>query len=140
MFKIAKLNNVENEKVNIELATIEQHSFKDGKKEPDEKFKTLSFDISGKDYDFGFDLNCRLEKLLEIPMYEPIDFSSYIFDGETWLNVNGLNGDKPIMNIKITRYIKNKFIISLTFYSDYGYDDNVYSGIIEFDFNLDDYL
>ena len=140
MFKIAKLDNVEDEKVNIELVTQEQHSYKDGKKESVEIFKTLSFDISGKNYDFGFDLNCRLEKLLEIPMNETIDFSNYIFGGETWLNVNELNGVEPTMDIKITRYLKNKFIIYLTFYTEYSYDNNTYSGMIEFDFNLDDYL
>lgn len=44
------------------------------------------------------------------------------------------------MDIKITRYLKNRFIIFLTFYTDYSYDENDYSGMIEFTFNLDDYL
>ena len=73
-------------------------------------------------------------------MNETIDFKDYIFGGETWLNVKGLNGVEPEMDIKITRYLKNRFIIFLTFYTDYSYDENDYSGMVEFTFNLDDYL
>ena len=58
-------------------------------------------------------------------MNETLDFKDYIFGSETLLNV---------------RYLNNKFIIFLTFYTDYGFDDNDYSGMIEFTFNLDDYL
>lgn len=140
MFKIAKLDNVKNEKVSIELVSQTHCSYKDGKKDKEESFKTLSFDISGDNYCLGFDLNCRLEKLLELPMSETIDFNDYIFGGETWLNVNGLNGVEPQIDVKITRYLKNKYIIYLTFYTEYSYDDNDYSGMIEFTFNLDDYL
>ena len=111
MFKIAKLENVSNEKVSINLVAQEQSSYENGKKVSFEAFKTLSFDISGDDYSFGFDLNCKLEKLLEIPMNETIDFKDYIFGGETWLNIRGLNGVEPTMDIKITRYLKNKFIL-----------------------------
>mgnify|MGYP004487895491 CR=1 FL=1 len=121
------------------LLTVEEEQ-ELGKKVKDETFKTLSFDISGDNYSFGFDLNCKLEKLLEIPMNETIDFKDYVFGGETWLNVKDLNGIEPVLDIRITRYLKNKFIIFLTFYTDYSYDENDYSGMIEFTFNLDDYL
>ena len=140
MFKLAKLEKVNNEKVSINLVTQEQSSYENGKKVSHESFKTLSFDISGDNYSFGFDLNCKLEKLLEIPMNETIDFKDYVFGGETWLNVKDLNGIEPVLDIRITRYLKNKFIIFLTFYTDYSYDENDYSGMIEFTFNLDDYL
>ena len=110
------------------------------KKVKDETFKTLTFDVSGDDYSLSFDLNCNLEKLLEIPMNETIDFKDYISGGETWLNVKDLNGVEPEMNIKIIRYLKNKFIIFLTFYTDYNYDKIDYSEMIEFSFNLYDYL
>ena len=140
MFKIAKLEKVNNEELKISLVTQEHHSYENGKKSS-ECFKTLSFDISGDDYSFAFDLNCRLEKLLEIPMSETKDFKNYIFLGETWLNVKGLNGVEPETNIKITRYLKNRFLIFITFYTDYyNNDDNDYSGMIEFTFNLDDFL
>ena len=137
MFKLAKLEKVNNEKVSINLVTQEQSSYENGKKVSHESFKTLSFDISGDDYSFGFDLNCKLEKLLEIPMNETIDFKDYIFKGETYLSVVDTSFE-PELDIKITRYLKNKFIILLTFYTC-GNCDN-YSGIIEFTFNLDDYL
>lgn len=140
MFKVAKLEKVDNEQVTIEYVTQRQCAYDNGKKVLDESFKTLSFDVSGDDYSLSFDLNCRLEKLLEIPMNETIDFDEYVFGGETWLNIRGMNGVEPQINVKITRYLKNKFIIFLTFYTDYSYDDEDYSGMIEFTFNLDDYL
>ena len=140
MFKIAKLEKVNNEKVSINLITYEQSKYENGEKILTEIVKTLSFDISGDNYSFGFDLNCKLEKLLELPMNEIIDFKDYIFDGETWFNVKDLNGIEPLMDIKITRYLKNKFIIFLTFFTDYSYDENDYSGMAEFTFNLDNYL
>lgn len=140
MFKIAKLEKVNNEKVSINLITYEQSKYENGKKILTEIVKTLSFDISGDNYSFGFDLNCKLEELLELPMNETIDFKDYILDGETWFNVKDLNGIEPLMDIKITRYLKNKFIIFLTFFTDYSYDENDYSGMAEFTFNLDDYL
>ena len=141
MFKIAKLEKVNNENITIDYITQQRCGYELGKKIKDETFKTLTFDISGDNYSFSFTLNCKIEKFLEIPMNETIDFKDYIFEGETWLNVRGLNGIVPEMDIKITRYLKNKFIIFLTFYTDcYSYDENDYSGTIEFTFNLDDYL
>ncbi len=144
MFKIAKLDQVDHENVNIYLITQEQCKFENGKKISCESFKTLGFDIDGKinndEYNFSFELNCRLEELLKFPNSEIVDFNKYIWNGETWLNVNGLNGVEPQMDIKITRYLKNKFIIFLTFYTDYSYDDNSYSGMIEITFDLDNYL
>ena len=140
MFKVAKLEKVDNEKVSINLVTQERNKYENGKVVLSETFKTLSFDISGDNYSFSFNLNCKLEDLLEIPMNETVDFKDYIFDSEILLNVKNLNIIEPKIYIKITRYLKNKFIIFLTFYTDYGYDKNDYSGMIEFTFNLDDYL
>ena len=141
MFKIAKLEKVNNENITIDYITQQRYGYELGKKIKDKTFKTLTFDISGDIYSFSFVLNCKIEKLLEIPMNETIDFKDYIFEEETWFNVRGLNGIDPEMDIKITRYLKNKFIIFLIFYTDcYSYDENDYSGMIEFTFNLDDYL
>lgn len=141
MFKIGKLEKVENEKVTITLIKQEHKKYEKGSKVSEEVFKTLSFDISGNDYSLSFDLNCRLEKLLELPLGETIDFNDYIFEGETWLNTKEESNLEPQMDVRITRYIKNKYIILLTFYTDYmREEDNIYSGVIEFTFDLDDYL
>ena len=141
MFKIGKLEKVENEEVTITLVKQEHKKYEKGIKVSEENFKTLSFNISGDDYSLSFDLSCRLEKLLELPLGETINFNDYIFEGETWLNTKEESNLEPLMNIKITRYIKNKYIILLTFYTDYMHDDNnIYSGMIEFTFNLEDYL
>ena len=66
MFKIAKLENVNNENVTINCYTLQKCSSELGKKVKDETFKTLTFDVSGDDYSLSFELNCKLEKLLEI--------------------------------------------------------------------------
>lgn len=138
MFKVAKLENVKNENIDTHFVSHEYTQYQEGKKVLVDSFKTLSFDISGNNYSFSFDLNCKLERLLEIPMNKQIDFNSYIFNEETLLYVN----DKcvePTMDIKVTRYLKNKFIVFLSFYT-LCIDDNNYAGIIEFTFNLDDYM
>ena len=85
-------------------------------------------------YSFKFNLNCKLEKLLEIPLNETINFINYISIGDTLLS----NIIDPEINVTITRYLENKFIIFLTFYTAYNEDN--YSGMIEFDFDLNNYL
>ena len=99
----------------------------------------MSFNISSDDYSLNFELNCKLEKLLEIPMNKTIDFSDYILRG-IYLEVHDSSEIYVQTNIKITRYLNNNFIIFLAFFADYSFDDDDYSGIIEITFNLDDYL
>lgn len=141
MFKVAKLKKVYNENINIEFITHQQRSYSNGEKKLEEKFQTLSFNISGDDYSLSFDLNCKLDKLLEIPMNETINFNDYIFKSETWFNVKEASGVHPEIDIKITRYLRNKFILFLTFSTDCAdYNNDDYAGMIEFTFNLDDYL
>ena len=140
MFKIAKFNKVNNEKVSINF--VEQKHYKRSKEKP-EQFKTLAFDIEAKDkennYFFTFALNCRPEELLKIPHNETIDFSNYIFDGETFFNINNIIFE-PEINIKITRYLNNNFIIYITLYTDSFQEEDDYSVVMEITFNLDDYL
>lgn len=140
MFKIAKLEQVKNENVDINLIKQELSKYENGKKVIQESFETLSFSIYGDDYLLSFDLNCKLEKLLEIPINKKIDFKDYLLDGSTWLNAKDLDNIDPEIDIKITRYLKNKFIIFITFYTNYSSIKYNYSGILEFTFNLDDYI
>lgn len=140
MFKINKLENVENEKVTINLVTQENYII-DTKEH--EEFKTLTFDIEGKlgeiEYSLTFDLNCRLEELLKLEHSETIDISNYIF--ESYFTVNGIPDTFPKIDITINRWINNKFIVLIHFYTEIlTENEDIYSGIIEFDFNLDDYL
>ena len=50
MFKVAKLEKVNNEKVTIDFVTQQHCAYDNGKKTSEESFKTLSFDVSGDDY------------------------------------------------------------------------------------------
>lgn len=137
MFKISKLLDVRNEKTTISFVSQEYCKI-DGKID---YFKTLSFNVEGNiennDYSLSFDLNCRPEELLNIELSETVDMKKYIFIGETIFYDKSENRTTidPYMNIKITRYLKNSFIIYIDFITD-----DYFSGIIEFNFNLDDYL
>lgn len=137
MFKLNKLIDTQEEKVVISYVTQENHII--GNKQND-SFKTLSFDIEGKiegnKYSFSFDLNCKLEELLKIN--KSIDFKKYIFDGETFFNINGLTDISPEFDIYIDRWTKNKYLININFVSNIS--NNYYSGIIEFIFDLDEYI
>lgn len=137
MFKLNKLIDTQEEKVIISYVTQESHII--GNKESD-SFKTLSFDIEGKiegnTYSFSFDLNCKIEELLKIN--KSIDFKKYIFNGETFFNINGLTDIDPEFNIYINRWAKNKYLINIKFLSNISND--YYSGIIEFIFDLDKYI
>lgn len=140
MFKVNKLIEVEKEKIEINFVTQKETIYENGKSKNIDEFKTLSFFIDGNIdnelYSLSFDLNCKLEELLKIPKYETIDFRNYILDGETFFNINDNNGVKPEkFNIKITRYLKNKYVI----YIDFIVEEK-YSGIIEIDFDLDKYI
>lgn len=140
MFRVGQLKDVSNESVSINLVKQEKDSYKNGKKVTHEEYNTLSFDVSSDDYSLCFEMNCELEDLLKIPMNETIDFKDYLFSGKCLLNIKNYNGIEPEFNIKITRYLDNRFIIFLTFYTEYSYDENNYGGIVEFTFNLDDYM
>lgn len=47
MFKIAKLEEVNNEKLNIDYITQEDYKYENGKSNLYDSFKTLSFNIFG---------------------------------------------------------------------------------------------
>ena len=57
MFKIAKLEQVNNEKVSINCILQEKNNYDNGKNIKDERFKTLSFKVSGNNYSIEFHLN-----------------------------------------------------------------------------------
>lgn len=137
MFKINRLNDVKEENININYVTQESYNTSNKTKE---SFETLSFDIQGKqeeiNYSFSFDLNCKLEELLKIN--KSIDFKDYLFKGETFLTINGITDTDPEFDITIDRWANNKFLINIKFSSNISND--YYSGIIEFIFNLDNYI
>lgn len=137
MFKIARLNDIKKEQVEIKNIPFQIYHYQNGEKKID-KFNTLSFDVYNDCYSFSFYLNCQLEKLLQLPMSEKVDFKEYICAGDIWLHVkdgNSYDIEMSDINIQITRYLKNRFIILIHFFTDEDY-----SGIIELSFNLDDYI
>lgn len=142
MFKINKLNDVSNENISISSSKVEIHKvgigiigYKLG----------LTFDISGKlnndNYSFGFDLSCNQEDLLNLNPLETINYNNYKCNndkfhiGETFFNFNEENGIEPDeLNIKISRYKDTRYLVYITFIIE------DYSGVIEFEFKLDEYL
>ena len=98
MFKIGKLEKVNNETIDIKIFTQEKIKHEKSNKNS-ETFKSLSFDISGDDYFLSFALNCQLEKLLDIPMNQTIDFSNYLLSG-TYLTMQGITDFDIKTNIR----------------------------------------
>ena len=140
MFKVGKIKQISNEKVEIKPSYINKGSFRDGKTTYT-KINTLSFEISGDDYSFTFETNKDNEELLKIPMREVVDFKDYIFIGETFFNIYGdTNYMDPDMKIIIYRYLENRFEITIHFNTEEYNPEEEYSGIIQFSFDLDDYL
>ena len=130
MFKIARLEKLENEKVKI----INNNTY-------------ISFDIEGtidkEEYNFSFSLNCSKEELSELVHSNETDFNKYILSGETYLNVNGIQYINPMTDftydVKICRWLQSKYIVNISFFSEEGIQNSdIYSGKIEFEFDIDD--
>lgn len=130
MFKIARLEKLENEKVKI----INNNTY-------------ISFDIEGtidkEEYNFSFSLNCSKEELSELVYSNETDFNKYILSGETYLNVNGILYINPMTNftydVKICRWLQSKYIVNISFFSEEDIQNSdIYSGKIEFEFDIDD--
>lgn len=145
MFKIGKLNNTSNENVKITSSKLEVIKAGVGVVGVVGYKLGLSFDITGEfdnnKYSFGFDLSCYPEDLLTLNVSKTIDFNNYkntsdkFNIGEAFFNFNDENGVEPDeLSIKISKYINNRYLVYITFLVE------DYSSVIEFDFNLDDYL
>jgi hypothetical protein len=138
MFKVAKLKQIKDEKVDIKVVSYEKRGYQ---KEPQLRH-ILSFKISGYDYSLRFMLNITLEKLNAIPDSQDINLSKYLFGGETYLytkydNNNYYDDTNLNLNIVASKF-DNEFNLQLNFYS---FDcQKPISGIAEIKFNLNDYL
>ncbi len=141
MFKANKLNESKDEKLEISYINNEIYNPKEKTRD---SFKSLSFDFTGKinndEYCLSFALNCRNEVLLDFPLNEQINLKKYIHGGETFFYVNNEYDIDPEMDIIIMRYIKNNYIIRVKINANLGIKIGDYAAIIEFEFNLDDYL
>lgn len=140
MFKVGKIKQISNEEVIIKPSSFEKGNFNDGKATYS-TVKTLDFEIKGDDYSFSFELSKSIDDLLNIPMGEKTDFKDYLFQGETFFTVNGEKSYMdPDMDIKIYRYLENSYEITIHFNSDELNIKEEYSGYIQFDFDLNDFL
>ena len=142
MFKISKLNEVDEERLIVDYGEFEINFYNPKKIE---KFKTLIFSIEGKlknnNYCFSFSLNCKPSKLMEIKEKETTNFKKYLFETSAILTINGVAYLDPKYEININRYLMNNFVININFISETDpYYDNIFCGIIEFEFDLNDYL
>lgn len=141
MFKANKLIDSKDEKLEISYIDNEVYIPKEGLRD---SYKSLYFDFKSKidedEYNLTFALNCKNEVLLDFPMNEQIDLKKYILGGETFFYVNDEYDIGPEMDIVIMRYLKNNYIIHIKLNANVGNRFGSYAAIIEFEFNLDDYL
>ena len=140
MFKIGKIKKIENDKITIKVVEHEQCSAKKGKTIYKE-IKSLSFEIKADKYSFVFVMEKDLKTLLDIPMNKSIDFSEYLFHGETFFDINKKESFMdPPMDIRIYRYLENSYEITIHFDTSKLNSDIDYSGFIQFDFDLNNFL
>ena len=88
MFKIGKLEQVENEKSYKREVKIEQSGFINGKKETSKKVVYGFFNkgiIDGNSYELNFIINKKIEDYKKIELYKMIDIDDII---ELYLKVN----------------------------------------------------
>lgn len=139
MFKVGKLKDIDNVEIKIDSIV---HTSYDVIENTNISFNTLLFDINNNIYSFTFSLNCKPEELLNIEEGKTIDFKKYLFKGETMFTYNGITDLEPKYDITINRYMNNKYVILANIFSDINTntDSDIYSSVIEFDFNLDDYI
>ena len=139
MFKVGKLKDIDNVEIKIDSIV---HTSYDVIENTNISFNTLLFDIYNNIYSFTFSLNCKPEELLNIEEGKTIDFKKYLFKGETMFTYNGITDLEPKYDITINRYMNNKYVILANIFSDINTntDSDIYSSVIEFDFNLDDYI
>ena len=142
MFRFNKIEELK-EQVTIEKFKNEIHHVKT---KEISYYDSLSFDIDSE-YDnhqisISFDLNCPLKDLLNLEAYKTIDFDSYIEGSELFFTIDGKMGFVTNYHSKITRWIKNKYIIEICFITELNSDTNPYhfAGELEIDLNLDNYL
>lgn len=135
MFKISKLYDTNEEKIVITSSKQEVYNVDKGVTDYN---LLLEFDINGildnNKYSFSFDLSCKPDIFFNNDILELEKDKLHL--GEVFFNFNDNNGIEPIdLNIKFTKITKNIFIVYISFMTD-----DYYIGIIEFTFNLDDYL
>lgn len=142
MFKIGELKDTTNEKIIVKSNKIKCQNYRTNEIS---YYHNLSFKIEGKldndEYSIYFELDNDINNLLLFRKLEKVNVNKYIRD--CYFNFNNENGIEPEINVFIARYLQNKFNVIVYFISqanDNNSFEDKYSGLIEFDFNLDDYL
>lgn len=140
MFKVGKLNDVNNEKLEVDRLYFTKKNFI---KKTSEEINALRFSYSGNigndEYSLSFALNCPDEVIMKFPLTEKVDLKDYIFEGETFFVVNNEGDIDPYMDISIMKYFNNTFIINARIQTS-NKTDEIYTATLEFEFNLNDYI
>ena len=142
MFRFNKIEE-QKEQITIEKFKNEIHNVKT---KETSYYDSLSFDVDSEfdshKISVSFELNCPLQDLLKIESYKTIEFDSYIEGSELFFTIDGKMGFITNYHSKITRWIKNKYIIEICFISELNSDTNpsYFAGELEIDLDLDNYL
>lgn len=134
MFKIGKLDDASNERINVTIGTSESTHFEDGKKTKTILRPELEIEIEGtvenNNYFFNFYIDKPFEEYLNMKNYErvPIE-NSYI--KEDFATINGKYETFPIVNIEVLKLSK-----TLTFIVKIKSTFDEYFAISEFDVSV----
>lgn len=124
MLKIGKLQDAENEKVNVKVGILESVHFEDGKKSKVEERPELEIEIegmiNGDTFFFDFYIQKPFEEYLAMKNYERIVLDKSLFK-EDYANFNNEYESFPETKVEILK-INNTltFIINMkSFFDDY---------------------
>jgi hypothetical protein len=124
MLKIGKLQDAENEKVNVKVGILESVHFEDGKKSKVEERPELEIEIegmiNGDTFFFDFYIQKPFEEYLAMKNYEKIVLDKSLFK-EDYANFNNEYESFPETKVEILK-INNTltFIINMkSFFDDY---------------------
>lgn len=140
MFKIGEIHEVNNENIKIDVVNLESYSYVT--KETN-VYQNLSFNIEGNlnnnCYSLYFEINDDIKELLKFKKLEKNNINEMIREYE--FNINDNISINPKLNVILTKYLDNKFNIYINFIieEEESFKEK-YAGIIEFDFDLNDYI
>lgn len=100
----------------------------------------LNFYVSGEDdkknnYSLSFNTIITFEEFLKIDFTESVDFIKYIDDGDIVFGYNGVFDLNIRFQIRIIKYLSNKYILNI-FFQSFNYDGDDIVGDIELIFGL----
>lgn len=133
IFKLGKLEPIDNIEMHISKCDYETNSFVDGKQVSLDK-TCLSFEIGNDDNGFSFYSTIEPKEFLEFEMGKRINFREYMNFDDFDFGVDGKAIMIDSINSEIIHYLDKKFMIIIYVQSD------SFASHIQIDFDISEFL